>query len=142
MPLEASPGRPGLRSFLPFSGNATPARARTPYMPNTLYISDLDGTLLDNSARLADRCRGTLCELLADGLTFTVASARSVSSIATMLKGVPITLPVVEFNGAFLSDLATGRHEIVNGIDRAIVEDLHELLPRFNVAPFVSTFDG
>ena len=111
-------------------------------MPNTLYISDLDGTLLDNSARLADRCRTTLCELLADGLPFTVASARSLSSIAMMLKGVPITLPVVEFNGAFLSDLATGRHEIVNGIDRTIVEDLHELLPRFGVAPFISTFDG
>ena len=50
---------------------------------NTLYISDLDGTLLTNDARLSEFSRAVLRELIADGLSFSVASARSVVSMPT-----------------------------------------------------------
>ncbi|MBI1924214.1 HAD family phosphatase [Candidatus Poribacteria bacterium] len=109
---------------------------------NTVYISDLDGTLLTNEATLSEFSKSTLQQLLLDGLSFTVASARSVVSMGMMLEGVKLTLPVVEFNGAFLSDLETGRHEVINDIESAIVEDVYHLLTHFGGVPFVSTFNG
>lgn len=109
---------------------------------NTLYVSDLDGTLLTNEATLSEFSASVLQELLDEGLPFTVASARSVVSMGMILKGLKLTLPVAEFNGAFLSDLETGRHEIINSIEPAIVEDVCHVLPQFGCVPFVSTFNG
>ena len=109
---------------------------------NTLYISDLDGTLLNDTATLSDYSRSSLQKLLRDGLTFTVASARSVVSIGMMLGGVKLRLPVVEFNGAFLSDLGTGRHFVINEIESVVLEDVCHLLPQFGLVPFISTFNG
>src|SRR5262249_9405415 len=109
---------------------------------NTIYISDLDGTLLTSGATLSPFSRNALADLLAEGLPFTVASARSVVSMRMMLDALNLTLPGVEFNGPFLSDLATGRHEIINRIEPEVAEDVYRLVSRFDCVPFISTFDG
>lgn len=108
----------------------------------TFYVSDLDGTLLRNDAALSDFSEASLREMLADGLLFTVASARSVVSMQGILRGLPLRLPVIEFNGAFLSDLATGRHETVNALSAPVAESVYALVLRHNMVPFVSSFDG
>lgn len=108
----------------------------------TLYVSDLDGTLLDDDARLADTTRTILVELLAQGLLFTVASARSVASIRHMLDGVRLSLPVIEFNGAFLSELDTGKHLSVQALDIALAAAVFAELTEAGVEPLLSTFDG
>jgi hypothetical protein len=79
-------------------------------MKDHIFISDLDGTLLRRDARLSPRGRDLLAHSLDAGIAFTVASARSVASIATILNGLRLPLPVIEFNGAFIRDLETGRH--------------------------------
>jgi len=109
---------------------------------NTVYISDLDGTLLGNNAKLSSFSKEVLNELLQQGLQFTVASARSVVSMQTMLKGLNLRLPVIEFNGAFISDLDSGRHEIINFINPDIVESIYKLILEFRCVPFVSSFNG
>ncbi|HEU4617032.1 MAG TPA: HAD family hydrolase [Gammaproteobacteria bacterium] len=107
-----------------------------------LYISDLDGTLLRNDARLSDYSRAALRELLGDGVPFSVASARSVASMRPILRGLRLELPVVALNGAFLSDLESGRHEIVNSIERDVAEDLYRAILSFECVPLLATFDG
>lgn len=109
---------------------------------NSLFVSDLDGTLLTDAAELSEWSRITLSRLLNEGLLFTVASARSVASIADILKGLTLPLPVIEFNGAFLSNASTGEHEVVNGIDSAIVEQVYEPIREYECSPFISTFTG
>jgi Cof subfamily protein (haloacid dehalogenase superfamily) len=109
---------------------------------STLYISDLDGTLLTNEATLSEFSRTTLQDLLQDGLPFSVASARSVVAMRMILEGLNLRLPVVEFNGAFLSDLETGRHEIINAVESQVVDDLYGLIVKSGCTPFVSTFNG
>lgn len=104
----------------------------------TLYVSDLDGTLLDRQGQLSAATRAGLTELLAQGLVFTVASARHVVSIRQLLAGLPLSLPVISSNGAFISDLATGRHELVHGMDDALGEDLFALVRRHGQMPFLS----
>ena len=46
-------------------------------MPKTLYVSDLDGTLLDRRDRLPGYTVRTLNALLQKGMLFTFATARS-----------------------------------------------------------------
>jgi len=109
---------------------------------SVFYVTDLDGTLLNDNAALSEFTRSELKALLADGLPFSVASARSVVAIRKLLAGLPITLPVVESNGAFVSDLATGRHEIINAHAPDVAEGVFEILTRFPCAPLLFTFDG
>lgn len=106
------------------------------------YVSDLDGTLLRDDAQLSQSSRDTLARLIADGLAFSVASARSVISMQPLLRGLDLRLPVVEFNGAFVSDLASGRHEIVNALDPGVAEAAFTVLQKSSSCVFVSTFDG
>jgi len=79
----------------------------------TLFVSDLDGTLLRNDATISEYSKNKLNEFISSGVLFTVATARSVASITKMLEGVDIELPVIEFNGGFISDLKTGEHKFI-----------------------------
>lgn len=110
-------------------------------MASTLYVSDMDGTLLGAEAKLSAYASDSLRRLLEEGLCFTVASARSIASIRHILRGLPLSLPVIEFNGAFLSDLA-GRHEVVNAIDPELAAALHEAIALAGLTPIISSFDG
>ena len=66
----------------------------------TLYVSDLDDTLLGADGTLSASARSTLTSVLADGTAFTVATARSPLTALRALEGVPLSLPVVTYGGA------------------------------------------
>jgi len=107
-----------------------------------LFISDLDGTLLDDRGNLSSYSREKLNFLMEQGLDFTVASARSLFSIQKLLKGVNIRLPVIEFNGAFISDFSTGEHLQINSIPQEILEEILLDLATYRQVPLISCFDG
>lgn len=107
-----------------------------------LYVTDLDGTLLQNDASLSPTTRQLLNERLAEGAPITVASARSVVSIRSLLAEIELTLPVIEFNGAFLSDLATGEHLWINSLPEPVLLRAFDTVTAHAIPPFLSTFDG
>ena len=107
-----------------------------------LYVSDLDGTLLRNDTSLSQYSRDTLNALLDQGLLFTVASARSIASMRHVLADLPLRLPVIEFNGAFVSDLASGQHYLVRALHRDILPELWQQIADAGYIPFISTYDG
>ena len=107
-----------------------------------LYVSDLDGTLLRNDTSLSQYSKDTLNALLDQGLLFTVASARSIASMRHLLADVPLRLPVVEFNGAFVSDWASGQHYLVHDLHRDILPELWQQITDAGYIPFISTYDG
>jgi Cof subfamily protein (haloacid dehalogenase superfamily) len=108
----------------------------------TLYVTDLDGTLIRDDLTLSSESRADLYALLAEGAPITVASARSVTSIRAILGDIPFTLPIVEFNGAFLSEYRTGRHEIVNAVPAPLAREVFEAMRAADCTPYVSAFDG
>lgn len=109
---------------------------------SALYICDLDGTLLRSDATLSDFAREGLNELIDAGVCLTVASARGTAGMRALLDGVRLQLPVIELNGAFVSDMQSGRHVASNVLS---VEDacaaLEVILPT-GVDPVISTWDG
>lgn len=107
-----------------------------------IYISDLDGTLLNRSAELSEFTRTNIKQILKANVPFTVASARSVKSIQQMFAGIDLLLPVIEFNGAFITDLKTGKHIKINAIDNEIFIKLQKRYAKENRSYFVSGFNG
>jgi 5-amino-6-(5-phospho-D-ribitylamino)uracil phosphatase len=108
----------------------------------TLYVTDLDGTLIRDDLSLSDWARGRLVSLLEEGAHITIATARSIVSLSVILGDIPFRLPVVEFNGAFLTDYRTKVHYVVRSIDREIVPALHQMVVGAGSQPFLSAFDG
>ena len=111
-------------------------------MHDHVFISDLDGTLLQRDATLSSQSRDVLQRVIDAGVAFSVASARSVTSMRVVLAGLQLRLPVIEFNGAFISDLQSGRHLVVNALEQNLAAEVFEFLAHAQGAPITSTFDG
>lgn len=107
-----------------------------------IYVSDLDGTLLRNSAMISAFSKNRLIKLIEAGVNFTVASARSIVSIQQVLRGIPIHLPVIEINGAFVSDFRTAEHLVINNMETEIASQVYRLIVEAGCGAFVSSFNG
>ena len=107
-----------------------------------LYVSDLDGTFLNNDAVVSDYSKRKLNGLLSEGLNFTVASARNVHSVRTLLGDINLKLPVIGSNGAYISEFKTGTPLLINSIDNDIAKDIFSLIKSHRSVPFVTTHNG
>ncbi len=108
----------------------------------SLYVTDLDGTLIRDDLTLSEFSRARLTALLNDGAAITIATARSIVSLTAILGDLPFRLPIVEFNGSYLSDYHTRRHLVVNAIDPAVATETFRRVQATGMHPFVSAFDG
>jgi Cof subfamily protein (haloacid dehalogenase superfamily) len=72
-----------------------------------LYVTDLDGTLLNNEGKLSEFTINTINDLVEKGMYFTYATARSLISASSVTKGLHINIPVVTKNGIFIEKLDT-----------------------------------
>lgn len=104
-----------------------------------LYISDLDQTLYDKNGNLTPSSKTKIKRIVDYGINFTIASARSIRSIQPQFKGIRLSLPIIEFNGAFISDLTTGERHCSNTIDNSIVTEILSLGNKRGLDPFLST---
>lgn len=90
-------------------------------MPGTLYVSDLDGTLLTPEKRLSGYTMDTLNRMIEGGLSFTYATARSFASAHLATEGLHLRLPVITYNGAFIVDPEKNAPILRRMLDRAAV---------------------
>ena len=70
-----------------------------------LYVSDLDGTLLNRDAELSRYTTVMLNGLLANGLNFSVATARTLASTRIILANLSLHFPIILMNGVLIYDL-------------------------------------
>ena len=105
-----------------------------------IFVSDMDGTLLGPGSVLSDYSRRALMELLEAGVRFTVASGRAWAEMTPILGDLPLRLPVIAVNGAFLTDYATGRHLAINALDGPFAEAIYEHILDQGLHPFVLTY--
>ena len=74
----------------------------------TLYVSDLDGTLLRSDERISGYTCGVINSLTERGLVFSYATARSLATAGKVTEGLTAKIPLIIYNGAFIVDNATG----------------------------------
>lgn len=109
----------------------------------TLYVSDLDGTLLQPNVELSKRTITILNELIAQGMLFTVATARSIASVGPILKDVTINLPVILMNGVCIYDLSKGKYLNVETFGKESTELLLSIISKYKLKGFAYTMkDG
>jgi 5-amino-6-(5-phospho-D-ribitylamino)uracil phosphatase len=97
----------------------------------TLYISDLDGTLLNRQAELSDFARDTLNALIQGGLSFSFATARTAASAVKIMQAVNISLPVILMNGVLIYDWPRQRYSKIEPLGAAAVDAVLGALARF-----------
>jgi hydroxymethylpyrimidine pyrophosphatase-like HAD family hydrolase len=107
-----------------------------------LYICDLDGMLLRSDATLSDFARDGLSQLIDAGVYLTVASARGTAGMRSLLAGVRLQLPVIELNGAFISEMQSGRHLASSVLSEQDACAALEVILSTGVDPVISTWDG
>lgn len=107
-----------------------------------LYVSDLDGTLLGPYGVFPKAWADRLNRLIDRGLRFTIATARNYDSTHPILRDVKLQLPVILFNGAYLTHFETGENlDESNFIAPHVVDALLEMTQQLGMDPFVYTYD-
>lgn len=105
----------------------------------TLYVSDLDGTLLNQEARISERSRTMLNEAIAKGALFTIATARTPATVAGIMEGINVRLPLVVMTGATLWDATTHRYSHTHFIPEEEVRKAIEIYRKCGFSSFVYT---
>ena len=76
----------------------------------TLFVSDLDGTLLTPDAVLPTGAADAIADLYRRGVRLTYATARTIRSAAFILEGLPFPAPIALMNGVLMRDMNEGRY--------------------------------
>ena len=108
----------------------------------TLYISDLDGTLLNSAAELSDFSRRGLETLCRKGVNISVATARTAATVVGILDGTGVNIPAVLMNGVSVFDLQQKKYVRVNPIEEKAKAEIAGTIHRCGLAGFFYEIDG
>ncbi|WP_269140690.1 HAD family hydrolase [Radiobacillus kanasensis] len=72
-----------------------------------LFVSDLDGTLLEEDKRVSEENQKQIKKLIANGVEFAIATGRSDRDIVKLMGDMDITGHRVSQNGAFVFNKTT-----------------------------------
>lgn len=103
----------------------------------TLYVSDLDGTLLGSDSRLSGTAVELLNIALGRGVLFSVATARTPATVVPLLAGVRTTLPYIVLNGAALWDPVCGDYADVAVMPDPAVQAICDIYESHGLRPFI-----
>lgn len=108
-----------------------------------LYVTDLDGTLLNKRESVSSFSIQTINNLVEKGMLFTYATARSLVSASKATKGLSTNIPIIAYNGAFIFRPSTGEIISKEDFNEEERDRVKEILNRYNISPLVYSFmDG
>ena len=105
----------------------------------TLYVSDLDGTLLHPDAKLSPRTLEMLNRAISEGALFTIATARTPATVAEIVKDLDLRLPAVVMTGTALWDKQSGHYSRVCYMDDAAAKELVKIYDQQQYPTFLYT---
>lgn len=106
-------------------------------MQDTLYISDLDGTLLNRNKRISDHSVKILNTLIKKELAFSIATARTPATVEELLAHLNIKEPIVVMNGAAIYDLKKQEYIKVTYLPDQLVEKIQQVIEKMNSSAFM-----
>ncbi|MDE6681892.1 MAG: Cof-type HAD-IIB family hydrolase [Muribaculaceae bacterium] len=105
----------------------------------TLYVSDLDGTLLQPDARISDRTLSMLNEAISKGALFTIATARTPATVASIIENLDLRLPAVVMTGTALWDKTSNTYSDVKFMADKPVKELVNIYRATHYPTFLYT---
>lgn len=106
----------------------------------TLYISDLDGTLLSSDASLSEKSREALRLFSSRGILVSAATARTAATVSHILADTGLTVPVILMNGVCTFDLSEKRYVEINAMSESAKKKLFDAVS--GTSGFLYTIDG
>ena len=104
----------------------------------TLYVSDMDGTLLNEDSVLSASTVTMLNRIIEQlGGLFTVATARTPATVEPLMRDVQARLPFIVIGGSALWNPVTGSFERTRGIDDETVNAVADVFNRHGLHPFI-----
>ena len=106
---------------------------------HTLYVSDLDGTLLRSNEKTSEYTNQVINSLVDKGMLFSYATARSLITAKKVTAGINAQIPLIIYNGAFVVDNITEEILISNYFDNS-VQSVLDVLFQNAVYPIVYSY--
>lgn len=102
-----------------------------------LYVSDLDGTLLNHDSVVSERSARLLGELNDDGVLFTVATARTPATVDPLMRSSRLRLPAIVMTGASMWDMSRRRYISPSLLERGDADTAVDTCLGHGLHPFV-----
>ena len=109
----------------------------------TLYVTDLDGTLLNRNERINQYSLDIINDLVEKGMLFTYATARSLVSASVVAQGLATNIPIIAYNGAFILNPATKEILASSYFKQEETDRIKQVLKEQHISPLVYSYiDG
>lgn len=108
----------------------------------TLYVSDMDGTLLNSSSVLSETTTAKLNKLISEGALFTVATARTPATVVGLMKNIDSNLPYIVMAGCATWDNKKKGYESARIISNSSIERLIGIFEKNGNNPFIYYKNG
>ncbi len=105
----------------------------------TLYVTDLDGTLLSTDSLVSDTSAAMISDMVRDGAMITVATARTPATVEPLLAGTYTRLPAIVLTGASMWDRQRRRYIHPKFIDESQATEALRCFREADVHPFIYT---
>lgn len=105
-----------------------------------LYVSDLDGTLLNRRKQVSDYTVQTINARIERGMLFTVATARMAYACEDRLAALNLRIPAILTNGVFLYDFRDRKYLSVEAIPAHAVAQALDAFTRHGASCFLYTY--
>ncbi len=106
---------------------------------STLFVSDLDGTLLGPDRKVSAESARMINEAIADGAMFSVATARTPATVGPLLNDIASPLPFIVMTGAAIWDRNSGRYVHASFHREETALRLVEIYKKYGLSAFVYT---
>ncbi len=103
----------------------------------TLYVTDLDGTLLTKEEKVSAYSREKLNRMTDAGMLFTFATARSVLSAQRAVEGLRVSAPAILYNGGLVYDFGAQKALFTALIGEEERYAVMDVLRAHGIFPFV-----
>lgn len=107
---------------------------------NTLYVSDLDGTLLNSNQCLSKFTMNTINRLVEEGMLFSYATARSYITSSKVTYGISPKIPVIVYNGSFILENGSQQKLLSNFFTEQEVCFIKNILTCHDIHPIVYAY--
>ncbi len=111
-------------------------------MARTLYVTDLDGTLLNTKDRINQKSIEIINGLIRKGMLFTYATARSLVSASVVAEGLTTDIPVIAYNGVLIINPSTNEILSQESFSEEERSAVIRVLNQYDVYPMVYTYLG
>lgn len=108
----------------------------------TLYISDLDGTLLDDNSQITRTSASLLNSAIARGALFSIATARTPATAVTLLRDINIGLPLIVMAGAAMWLPSDKKYIHVTGFEKSEFDSILQILNEADIYPLIYQIQG